>query len=393
MKKFGMTKLNSRIVFCFMLFFCAALVFSQGPSDDSGGNFLTSSWDFPLYLTVGTHSDVPVIHRTLRGGEEEYFLLEAPSNGRLTLETTGSLDMVMELYDADTGAFLGNDDDSGESWNARMVRNVEGGRSYMVLVSGYSESVSGDYGFRAYIINYTHDNSWDAPIPYTVGANAATPSLGRFLEGGEEDYFLINPQAEGYLIVETTGSTDTYMELYDAYSRAQLAYNDDGGQGLNARIRYFVEPGQTFIAMVRGYGSWTSGEYAFRAFIQETELDNSWTRPLAYTLGQDDTVSGITRWLDEEGEDFFLLVPSFDGILTAETTGSTDTYMELYDAETRELLAEDDDSGQNWNAQIRYTVSQGRAYIALVRGYGYWASGEYTFRAYVTPAGIPNAGL
>jgi hypothetical protein len=66
-----------------------------------------------------------------------------------------------------------------------------------------------------------------------------------------------------------------------------------------------------------------------------------------------------------------------------ETTGRMDTYMELYDAETREMLEENDDGGEGNNARIRYSVQGGQRYIVKVRGYSSSETGSYAFRAYL----------
>jgi hypothetical protein len=65
-----------------------------------------------------------------------------------------------------------------------------------------------------------------------------------------------------------------------------------------------------------------------------------------------------------------------------ETTGGVDTFMEFYNAETRQKLAEDDDSGRGNNARIRYSVQAGKRYIAKVRGYDN-DTGQYGFRAWL----------
>jgi hypothetical protein len=54
--------------------------------------------------------------------------------------------------------------------------------------------------------------------------------------------------------------------------------------------------------------------------------------------------------------------------------------MHLYDGETGTHLASDDDSGGNGNSRIRYTVSAGHPYLALIRAYSS-GTGGYTFQA------------
>jgi hypothetical protein len=145
-----------------------------------------------------------------------------------------------------------------------------------------------------------------------------------------------------------------------------------------------VEAGRRYIAKVRGYSGSTTGSYGFRAYMSAPrEGASSMSNPMLYEIGVDDNTPVVNRTLGGGDEDFFLLLPANNGRLTMETTGRTDTYMEFYDAETRELLAEDDDGGQGTNARIRYTVQGGRRYIAKVRGYSSSEAGSYGFRAYL----------
>ena len=110
---------------------------------------------------------------------------------------------------------------------------------------------------------------------------------------------------------------------------------------------------------------------------------DSFENPVPYEIGVDETVMIMNRTIhNRDDEDFFLLLPDRDGSLVIETIGSLDTYMEFYDAETGELLDEDDDSGSNTNARIRYNAHAGKRYIAKVTGYGS-NTGHYGFRAYM----------
>jgi hypothetical protein len=224
-------------------------------------------------------------------------------------------------------------------------------------------------------------DSFDNPAAYELGADEQAQIINRTLHGGDEDFFLLLPASNGTLVMETTGGIDTYMELYNAETRELLAENDDGGSSSNARIRYNAEAGKRYVAKVRGYDS-STGQYGFKAYISTRASSSSFNNPLSYEIGADENVPVMSRTLDSEDEDFFLLLPANDGQLVMETTGNTDTYMEFYNAETREKLAEDDDGGRSYNARIRHNIQAGKRYIAKVRSYD-GDTGEYGFRAYI----------
>ncbi|MDR0316672.1 MAG: hypothetical protein LBH97_07220 [Treponema sp.] len=230
-------------------------------------------------------------------------------------------------------------------------------------------------------------DSWEYPVSYEIGLGENAPLMNRTITEGDEDFFLLIPERDGRLTMETTGNIDTYMTFYNYDTGDELDEDDDGGSGSNARIRYNVRAGTRYLAEVRGYGRSTTGSYGFRAYMTPPrEGANSWDNPLSYEPGIDEgSATLMNRSLQDHGdEDFFLIVPANNGRLTMETTGhNMDTYMYLYNYDTRELLDEDDDGAQDYNARIRYNVQAGRRYLVKVTGYD-GETGTYNFRAYLS---------
>jgi len=228
-------------------------------------------------------------------------------------------------------------------------------------------------------------DSWDNPVTYEIGADENAEVMNRTIHNkNDEDFFLLIPEKDGRLAMETKGNIDTYMELYDHTTREKLAEDDDGGLGNNARIRYNVQAGKRYIAKVRGYGDDATGHYGFLSYFTAPRPERSTQEnPITYGIGAGGDASIFNSTLEESGDqDFFLLVPDKNGQLTMETVGNIDTFMELYDLETGERLADDDDSGENYNARIRHTVQAGKRYIVKVRGFESGDNGEYGFKAY-----------
>jgi len=254
----------------------------------------------------------------------------------------------------------------------------------MIALNTESRSSSSGSGTAAVRDTWETD-SWEDPVTVTIGSNSNAPVMNRAITEGDEDFFLLVPERDGRLTVETTGSIDTYMHFYNYDTEDELAGNDDGGQGNNARITQSVRAGTRYIAVVRGYSSSTNGSYGFRAYMTVREGASSWENPLAYELGtSEDNVTAVSRTIQAGDEEFFLLIPDTDGRLVAETTGRIDTYMEFYNADDREdILDENDDGGNSYNARIRYNVISGNRYIAVVRGYDDSVTGSYSFRAYI----------
>jgi hypothetical protein len=94
--------------------------------------------------------------------------------------------------------------------------------------------------------------------------------LGELTEGAievheEEDLYRFEVGKAGLHVVETTGGTDVVLGVFGPDEPTLLvARDDDGGQGLNARIVARLEPG-TYYAQVRHYWPDGIGEYRISA--------------------------------------------------------------------------------------------------------------------------------
>jgi len=64
------------------------------------------------------------------------------------------------------------------------------------------------------------------------------------------------------------------------------------------------------------------------------------------------------------------------GFLAVETTGNIDLVMKAYD-ENMNLLAEDDDSGENYNPRVEIFADTGKLYIFVLTVYGNEAGGQF----------------
>ena len=123
--------------------------------------------------------------------------------------------------------------------------------------SGYSKHfLSTESGYQPYLtFNYT------SSISYTTLTNGNSVS-GNIEQGGEYWYKFTANECSDYTF-STTGSTDTYGELYQGTTLIQS--NDDEGSGTNFSITYLLVAGAEYRLKVRGYSSTTSGSYSVKA--------------------------------------------------------------------------------------------------------------------------------
>jgi hypothetical protein len=351
-----------------------SMLVSAGSSSSVGWDaYEQDSWQSPVSYTIGsTQGSAVVMNRTLTEGDEDFFLLVPATDGRLTIETTGSIDTYMHLYNYETEAELSSDDDGGSSNNARIIYNVRAGTRYLAVVRGYSNSVTGSYGFRGYIFFREGATSWENPVSVEIGNTEDAAGIQREIQADDEEYFLLVPDRSGRLTIETTGRIDTYMELFNADTRDLLDENDDGGNSNNARIRYNVRAGERYIVMVRGYSSSVRGNYSFRAFFPNTgsaasdafEPDDDPAQaktieigsPQSRTFHSGDDVDWVQFRVERQGR--------FSIQASGVNSNRLDTYIELYD-NNMNLIAEDDDSGESLSARLSINLSAGSYYLKV----------------------------
>ncbi len=112
---------------------------SQSPN--GGGSNADDHGDSRASATqVALDTDVP---GALVAGDTDYFRVEVNSSGTLEVYTSGGIDSLGRLEDAD-GVLLDSDDDGGADRNFRLEANVDGG-AYYVRVTGYGDNEVGEY--------------------------------------------------------------------------------------------------------------------------------------------------------------------------------------------------------------------------------------------------------
>ena len=185
------------------------------------------------------------------------------------------------------------------------------------------------------------------------------------LHMGDEIWYSVRPTGAGFLIVETTGDKDTYLEAYDA-SYNLIASDDDGGENYNARISLISEVGRTYLIKLRFLSESESGPYSIRASmgtIHDLRLDAWASRN--FNAGED-------HW--------FSVRSSGSGLMQVETSGDLDTYLEVYDSANKYITG-DDDGGENYNARVSFFTEAGGTYIIKARCIGGAGFGPYRIRA------------
>ena len=240
-----------------------------------------------LQVGVATARSAEVAGALEQTGDADYFRVEVPGAGRLTVETTGATDTVGALLGA-TGQALTEDDDGGTGSNFRIERPVQAGTYYVAVTGGESEQVVGLYTLA---VRFTPASGGTtvgnvAPPPgrstpprgsrppagstppdrratgdredrQPVAIRLNTKTTGRLDRAGEVDRFRVEVQEAGTVTVEASGA---------AAPVAYFGAGDEPSLPARAGVRavqtaWPVTAGTYHVAVVGGTGRTRTGAY------------------------------------------------------------------------------------------------------------------------------------
>jgi hypothetical protein len=160
------------------------------------------------------------------------------------------------------------------------------------------------------------------------------------------------------------------IDLNESYNL--LDYDDDSGNGTNARLTISAVSGNSYLYRVRAYSNSASGPYRIWASHRGNApimAPNTVITELRFgTQISGNLVGGDEYWYSVRATE--------NGYITVGTIGSTDTYLEAYNS-SYVPLGTDDDSGGNGQALLQIQVQAGQTYLFKLRGYNSSNAGPY----------------
>ena len=320
-----------------LFLFIAGGLFAQTPRERVPGE------QVPRELRFGTW-----VPGKLRGADEQWYSVRPTETGLVTVETSGDTDTYLEAFDA-SRTLIGENDDGGDEYNARLEILAEAGKTYLFKLKSYDESESGPYQIRASFSSIRE-------LSFGTWVSGALPKE-------EAQWFSVRPSGAGHVIVETSGALDTCLEAFDAAGLA-IGEDDDGGDEYNARLEIFVEEGKLYRFKLSDYEE-DGGSYRIRASFEplppDTERNTERSRAIPIKLGE--PVPVFLR-LPSESRWYRYDIPREKTLFVVQTRGNMDTSLILYDAQGK-LIEEDDDSGEDNNALISERLGPGTVYIEV----------------------------
>jgi hypothetical protein len=317
-------------------------------------------------------------HTLYPGGELDWLKFSAVAGTVYIIETIGATDTRLTLYGVDGSTMLVRDDDGGANLNARIQWTCAASGTYYVMVDGYDPAETGAYG---------------------VSVKAITPSSSSAVQG---DWFLSHltitmDTGTGPITTDSTYTAQSTSMIWHAtvdsiymYSRDSIetaiggyAYYISGNQisiGSDPGT-YSIQNGQLTIMMNSGLGysvtfvmSPYSGSLPPSSWppLGAGNIPDSYEPDNTYAQATPITVNGASQphtFSSSTDIDWFSFSAAAGTYYTLATTGSSDTYIELYDTNGMTFIMGNDDGGTSFNASLKWYCSTSGTYYFVVYEY------------------------
>ncbi|MCB4784632.1 MAG: PPC domain-containing protein, partial [Sulfurovum sp.] len=259
-----------------------------------------------------------------------------------------------------------SDDDSGSEYNFKISQWLETGTYYVKVKHRDPSAISGTYLLAAHFDDYGDTPDDATPInPSTVASTVS----GSIEMAGDEDWFKVDITSTGTLVIGIAGQTadDINVSLYGESNVSIVSGDSSNTLGVSKRLT-----AGTYYIKVKHHSATGTGNYRLATRFTpssttsgvpsgETTDDNNIIDD-AIPVGSNSTTSGR---INSAGDvDWFKIVIPRAGTFTVETSGTTDTYGVLYDANGTEITS-DDDSGSDHNFKISRSITVGTYYVTV----------------------------
>lgn len=316
---------------------------------------------------------------------------------RVTVDATpaegeNAVDPMVSVYDA-AGAQVAYNDDSRGSLNSEVFFVPAQGGDYFLETRPFNEQATGAYRIAVEA----------SPIPPDDVGNDAN-SRGRVTPGrtvtgsieyeGDVDWYRLSARSGSVYRISLNGGEGGLGDpLVRVLSRdgEELAFNDDGPNGLNSYLEFSPNTSGDVFIEARAYADAYTGAYTLD--VQSARQPQDAVAATSSTRGRvavGESVDGVLDFPNdrdwyrvrlEEGQTYrFSLVSS-----GASPLG--DPLLRLYNSRGDEL-AMDDDGGGGLNSLLEYTASSSGAFYLEAGGYTPDSTGGYTLSA--RPGDIPG---
>lgn len=288
-------------------------------------------------------------------------------------DSDGRVDVLTASGGDNTIAWYRNTDVAG-SFDVRRVvdDNVSEARSVIaadVDGDGDADILSSSLGGLQW---YRNEQSSD----HGDGADAATrvtlPTSveGEILSPDDVDWFVFSAVEGMTYGIDTSLDTlaDSTLRVFDSTGKSQLAFDDDGGQGLASRLVWRAASEADYFVEVAGHRK-AVGTYKLHiSQIGEDDQDNDAAHATHISVP-----SATAETVQVAGDvDWYVFSAAEGQTYTIETelNGLGDSILKLFDPDATVQLATDDDGGHGLASRLDWQAPASADHYVVVSGYG-----------------------
>ena len=317
-------------------------------------------------------------------GDFDWYRFSARTGNRYTITLAGAGegglgDPVLRVIDRDGNEIAMNDDGDG-SLNSSVEFIPAANGDVFIEARAYSDAYTGPYALNITAERLPHDN---------IGNSASTGgriNAGQSLQGtldfpSDADWYRVRlTEGQSYrFTLNATGDSpmdDPLVRVHDSHG-AELAVDDDGGDGLNSYLEFTAPSTGTYFVEATSFGGQAVGGYTLAALVGDVPADASTDASLA---PEGDYREGM---LSPAGDrDWYrLTLEEGQGVrIGMQATGTPDSigdpYLVLYGPDGAEITR-DDDGGDGLNSWLEFQAPAAGAYYVEARGFTEDATGRY----------------
>lgn len=164
-----------------------------------------------------------------------------------TFQTFGEFDTIIELYDSDR-KFLKRNDDGGYKTNGYIQYRCLKDTKYYIKVFFFKAETYGYFNLDVYASS-RKAYSYLTMLKY----QASSLDLSWNCESSLTHPIVIIPTESGCYEINAIADFDTYIVLFDCGSSYSYQFDDDSGEGDNARLETYLEAGRSYIVIAAPY--------------------------------------------------------------------------------------------------------------------------------------------
>lgn len=277
--------------------------------------------------------------------------------------SSSTIDSYLLLQNATTGAVVDENDDDGGQQNARITRLLPAGR-YIIYANTFGAGVVGAYSLSVQAGSTACFTATPIGTSATATGTLRTSSC-KLRDGSYAERYELNVTTRSTLrITMSSVIFDTWL-IVQSDAGATIGEDDDGGGGTNSRLVLTLDPGRYFI-LANSYDPAVTGNFALEVLPVPSPCTVSRTLVNGVAITGTFATSDCVLTGGYLMQRFAVTLAQTTQLRIEMTSTAVDAYLVLQDANTGEIVLEDDNSGGGTNARLTGAIPAGQYVVNAI---------------------------